>query len=390
MGNKKQPTYQIIHFLGLKPGDQLEIEDLTNRITKLYGLGYFENIRYELIPDGAHQIKLRIEVNELPRNKIRFGLKYNNLHKLVAITGLHLTNTLIPGLRVENEAQLLGSTQMNTKIYYPAWNQKLLIYPLFSLGYQNIPTRIFDAAGHRIASYNDRSWHLGFGLGCNIAKWINAEFVYDHEQMNIQPSVALPDPDMFPTWEDSLKKFKAEVTVDTLDDILLPHNGFLLKARFEGSYSKWNSDVAYTLGDVASDFYMTLFQKHTVRLFGYHGRSSASTPIYKFFNNGRPERFIGMRYDQLFGSKMNILRLDYRYKFHRFVYFKLMGNVAWNFEYRQPEAVLQPKRLWGAGASLKIHLPFGPMEFIYCLGSKSLEKPDAAQGVFYISLGTKF
>jgi NTE family protein len=390
VGNKKQPTYHIVHFLGLKPGDQLEIEDLNIRIMKLYGLGYFENILYDIFPDGANQISLRIEIKELPQNKMRFGLKYNNLHKLVAITGLHFTNVLIPGLHIENEVQLIGSTQMNTKIYYPAWDQKLIIYPLFSLGYKNIPTRIFDGAGHRIASYNDRSWYLGFGLGCNIAKWINAEVVYNYEQMNIRPSVALPDPEIFPSWEDSLKKFCAEVSVDTLDDILLPKKGFLLKARFEGSYAKWNSDVSYTRGDIASDFYMTFFQKHTVRLFGYLGRSSSTTPVYKYFNNGRHEKFVGMRYDQLNGNKMNILRLDYRYKFHEFLYFKLMGNVALNFEYRQPGVVFQPKRLWGAGAGIKIHLPFGPMEFIYSLGSKSLLKPNAVQSVFYISLGTKF
>ena len=390
VGNKLQPAHHIVHFLGLKPGDQFKSEDINNRIMKLYGLGYFKNIRYDIFPDGANQISLRIEVKELPLNKIRFGLKYNNLHKLVAITGLHLTNTLLPGLRVENEAQLLGSTQINTKIYYPAWDQKLLIYPLFSIGYKNIPTRIFDGFGHRIASYNNRSWHLGFGLGCNIAKWINAEVVYDHEQMNIQPSVALPDPEIFPSWKDSLKKIYAEVSIDTLDDILLPAKGFSLKARFEGSYAKWNSDVSYTLGDIASNFYMTFFQKHTVRLFGYLGRSSSTTPVYKFFNNGRPERFVGMRYDQLYGSKMNILRLDYRYKFHKYVYFKLMGNIAFNFEYHQPGRVLQSKRLWGAGAGIKINLPFGPIEFIYSLGSKNLQKPNAVQGVFYISLGTLF
>ncbi|MCB9503728.1 MAG: hypothetical protein H6696_17485 [Deferribacteres bacterium] len=44
--------------------------------------------------------------------------------------------------------------------------------------------------------------------------------------MNVTPNIAFSDPSIFPTWKHELRKVQASMTIDKLDDVLLPRSGF--------------------------------------------------------------------------------------------------------------------------------------------------------------------
>lgn len=389
VNNQTLPFAFIYRLLGLKPGDQLDTDDLNRRIMEMYGLGYFERILYNIEPKGENQVHLKLTVKELPLRRLRVGLRYDDLYKLVAAASVQATNVFIPGLRFENELQLAGLTRFSSKAYYPSRTLNLPIYPFLRLGYKNIPINIFDGYGVRIARYKDRAANLGIGLGLLFSKSFNTEIEYQLEYMNIKPSIAISDPFMFPTWKDKLRKIHITMNVDMLDDVLLPRKGFLIKARYEGSYKKLDSDLYYYLVNISADLYHTFHHRHTTRIYAFWGTSS-SIPLYKFLNQGRPDTFVGMKYDQLYGSQMSILRFDYRYQYKKDIFLKLIVNMAFDLEYHLQPVLYKPHYVWGFGVGVKLLSPVGPIEFIFSRGDKNFIGPREKRNVSYFTLGYKF
>ena len=389
VGNRTLPFSFIYRLLGLNPGDTLDTDDLSRRIMEMYGLGYFERVQYDIEPEGESRVSLNITVKELPIRRMRLGLRYDDCHKLVAVVSIQATSLIIPGLRLENELQFAGLKQFRAKAYYPSRRLNLPLYPFLRMAYKDIPVNVFDGYGFRIASYKDRSTTIGMGLGLLFTKSFNTEFEYHHEFMNIKPRIAFSDPLMFPTWKDKLRKVQLCMNFDTLDDVLLPRKGFLIKAQYEGSFKKLESDLKYYLVNVSADLYHTFYNRHTTRIYAFWGTGS-SLPIYKFMYLGRPNTFVGMKYDQLKGSKLSILRFDYRYQHKKDIFLKLIVNIAFDLELDLPPVLYKPHDVWGFGVGLKLLSPVGPIELIFSRGDKSLLGERSKRNVTYFTLGYKF
>jgi NTE family protein len=207
--------------------------------------------------------------------------------------------------------------------------------------------------------------------------------------MNLKTNAADCEQIYFPDLKNSLGKFSASFTLDTLDNVLLPFKGIFFKTVYEGSFQKLGSDLKYQLLGISADIYNT-YQHHTVRFHGFFGLSSDSLPLYKYFNKGRPLYFIGMDYDQVLANRIKILRIDYRYKFSDIFHVKFMSNIAFNITKRLPETSYTPDILWGTGAGITFYSSKGTAEIMYGLGSESFEHPQKAQHVLYLTLGTRF
>jgi len=389
-GNTLLPDAFVLRLLSFGTGDRLDTDILNRRIMEMYGLGYFENIRYEIRPIREDAVRFILTVKELPLKKLRLGIRYDDRHKLVAAVGLQHTNILVPGLRLENELQFAGLGRWKTRATYPSRTLALPVYPFVELNYQDIPIRLFNQDGEQILHFNNRSEDAGFGLGFLLGKNVNMEIRYRHEWVHIHPGIALADPFLFSSAHDNLQQLCLTWNWDMLDDVLLPRKGLQLAAGYEGSYTKLHSQIPYSLMRTSADFYATVFRRHTVRLYGFWCAGTGRTPFYKFSNQGRPECFVGLQYDQLICNRMSILRMDYRYQHKKDIFIRLSANTAFGFENRFPAAEYRRNRLWGIGIGLVLLSPLGPIDVTYGRGSKSFSQNHTAQNVGYFSLGYKF
>ncbi|MDZ7264135.1 MAG: patatin-like phospholipase family protein [candidate division KSB1 bacterium] len=390
LDNQSLPFSFLYRLLGFKPGDKLDLERLNRRILDMYGLGYFELITYEVEPAPGDRVNLTVRVTELPFRRLRVGLRYDDRHRLVAAVSLQATNFLINGLRLEDELQFAGLFRFRFKAFYPSRALNLPIYPFARFDAKDIPTDIFDESGHRIAEYKDRSMGIGFGAGLVLAKSLNTEIEYHYEAMNVKPNIAVPDPLMFPSWRQQLRKIQANLNIDVLDDVLLPRSGYQLRIGYEAGLPELKSQVSYGLIQTSLNVYATFHRRHTTRMFAFSGMSWKNLPLYKFMNLGRPETFVGMEYDQLFASQLSILRFDYRYEFKKDIFFKFIGNGAFYPEYKREGVTYKLHNLYGAGVGVMLISPVGPIEVIVSRGDKNYTGPHRLQHVVYVTLGYKF
>lgn len=388
-GNKKLPFVFIYRLLGLTPGIRLDTQALNQRIMDIYGMGYFELLQYDVTPVDDERIDITFQVKELPFRKLRVGLRYDDRHKLVAAVSIQATNLVIPGIRFEDELQFAGLTQFTFKASYPSRALNMPIYPFARLHFRDIPTYIYEGLGNRIAEYQDRGLTLAGGLGLVMAKSLNATMEYQHERLNIYPNVALPDPVMFPTWKDRLRKVVGRLNVDRLDDVLLPRTGMWLRADYEASLRQLHSPLYYQQLRLACDLYSTWYKRHTMRLYGFYGRSRGDVPIYKYINQGRPATFVGMQYDQLYASDVSIVRVDYRYEHKKDIYIKLIANAAFDVKYNMLASPRLPD-MTGYGAGVVFLSPIGPIEIIAGRGSRNYLGDGRKQTLVYFTLGNRF
>jgi NTE family protein len=389
-GNHFLPRTFVSRLLGYRTGDRLETDDINRRIMAMYGYGYFESICYDVDPIAADAVRFTLSVKESPFKKLRLGIRYDELHKLVAAVDFQHNNVVIPGLRLENELQFAGLLRWKTKAFYPSLNLATPAYPFVDVNAGDVPTHLFNQDGEQIARYNHRSVDAGIGLGFLAGKHFNLEIAYRYEAVRIHPDIALPDPIVRLQVHDDLRMVRAAVDIDALDDVFVPRRGFVFNAAVEKSFSALRSDVPYSIFDVSFDLYGTFRLKHTFRFFGFACNGSSGTPVYKFYNRGRPESFIGMQYDQLISSRMGIARWEYRYQHKKDIFLRLMANTAFGFGHLFPAFEHHERWLWGAGIGLTLLSPVGPIDVAYGRGSRSHSRHRDAQDVFYFSMGYKF
>jgi NTE family protein len=389
-GSERTPPLYLSRLSSLKRGRQVDGEILGREITRLYALGLFRRIEFNAVPSGDNTLDMRLLVEELPKGRLRLGLRYDNFHKLVAAAGVFFMNLPFSGLRLENEIEMGGLTRFQSELALPSQTLDAPIYPFFQLAYKNVPARLYDGAGDLISTFKNRSWSLALGLCAQVGKNVSLEISGQTEFMNAE-SIGVPArPELFSGLNDRLTGVSVKATVDTRDGVWTPKTGILVRARYEGRFARFGSDNEYESAEASFDGYQTFGSAHTLRAYAYWGTSSEGTPFYKYLDQGHPDFFVGMKYDQLLGNKMKVLRAEYRYRFSRVVHLKFIGNAAFDFKQSWPEISYSARRLWGIGVGIQASTPAGPLELNYGVGSRSFEDPAGLQGVLYLRLGARF
>lgn len=389
-GNTTLPFGFIYRLLGLKPGDYLDTSVLNQRIMELYALGYFENIRYDLEPVPLkRRVRLNLYVKEKPLRRWRLGLRYDNHHRIVATVMSQATNLPLPGMRLETEMQFLGLQRVMHRGYYPSRSLSLPVYPFYALAYKNIPTNIYGTHGVRIAEYKDQSFSATLGMGLLLKKTFSFELGYTYENVHTEPEIALPDPTRFPYYRDELNRLDIQLRLDDVDDAYVPRKGVLLQGDYEGSYKKLGTEQPYQWMSLFGESYNTYGKRHTLRVAGFYTTSTGEIPIYKYANQGNPDQFIGMGYDQLTGNRFSYIRMDYRYELASYLFLKVMGNRTLSYEYRTETEVYHKDNLWGAGLALMIATPLGPLDLMVSRGSQCTVF-SGSETRYYVTFGAKF
>ncbi len=381
----------IYNLIGIHPGTVFDPELIDRRITQLYSLGYFETIYYDIKPLSENRITIHFHVSEKPRRELRVGIKYDDLYNLTMAIGVQGTNVLIPGLRMENELLFPEYLAARFKVFYPSRSLTFPIYPFVHLGYRDIPIDIYDNRAHLVARYPYRSADWAVGIGVQAGSFINAELELNFEYMDIEPEVALPDPVLFPSWKNRLRTLRFSNIIDQRDNTLIPRRGYLLSAKYEGSFVQLLSSDRYYKFNIIFENYLSLTARHTVRFYGFYGQASQDIPVYKNFYLGGPKNFVGLEYFQLTGQKIGIVRLDWRYRFSERWYGTLIANSAYD-ERRQNERIVGGTFRWmhALGAALTLDTPFGPFEVTYAYNFNSFYANKNNESYLYFRAGYNF
>lgn len=339
---------------------------------------------------SKNSIRFILRVKELPMSKLRIGARYDTRHGLVGALNLQMTNILIPGLRIDNEAQFIGLNRFMSRAFYPSRTLDFPLYPFIRFDYKRIPAYVYDTDGDRIASYLDRSTTLGMGAGILYKNYWNIETRFDREFVNVHPDIASDESIRFTTWKDRLWEVHLNSDIDRLDDAFAPHKGMLLHIGYEESIKTLKARSRYSRLEIYGDWYHTIWKKHIIRLYGFFGESQIEGVANKFLYQNGPDRFIGADYDQVVGTRMSVLRFDYAFEFRKNAFLKVIVNTLFNFQNEYMAPGIRPEPMTGYGFAVKYVSPVGPIQLALGHGSRSVYKSVVKQGILYLTAGYNF
>jgi outer membrane protein assembly factor BamA len=194
--------------------------------------------------------------------------------------------------------------------------------------------------------------------------------------------------DLYGIFNDRLVKFNADLIYDSLNDLLVPGQGFMFKVNYETSDNNLGSDKTYNKIEISFDAYKTFFKDHIIGV-GYSHLNSIHLPAYKMFYFGGPDEFWGIDYNQAFGSRFNIGRIDYLFHVGSQIYAHGVFNFAFDFELYPYNEISQENFFSGYGAGIKMKTIFGVLEVMYARGDESIVFPGEKTNRLYFTAGFK-
>ncbi len=389
-GNESFEFNFIYNNLGIETGSVFNPKEVAEKISRFYGLGYFRSISYKLEEAREGYVIVKVFVKEHKLNKLLASYRYDDFYKLIALIGIESTSFLIKGSRLLMDYQFGGLRKFNFNYSYLSRTLDLPLYPYINAAYKSIPVSIFDELGSKSALYKDRSWDLSLGAGTALLRNFNLSASIGLEFMNVVPEISgtADVSDLYNTFTDRLVKLNANLVYDSLNDLLVPGQGFLLKVNYETSDDNLGSDETYNKIEISIDAYRT-FQKDHIIGIGYKHLNSLHLPSYKMFYFGGPDQFWGINYNQALGSRFNVGKVDYLYHISSQIYAHVVFNFAFDYALYPYNEISREDFFSGYGAGIKMKTIFGVLEIMYTRGDESIVYPGEKTNRLYFTAGFK-
>ena len=382
-GNKKLNDDFILNSFGLYPKDTLKLEYIHNGINNLYGLGYFNDIQYELTPNvDLSEVIIGLNINEASFNKFQTGLKWDNYHELIAVANIKTNDLIFPGLLIQNEFQFPGIRKNKFEISYPRKIFNIPFYPFYRNQYLRKDIDWYDNNGIKAAIYNIRSISNSTGLGFVFGKNFGIEFGIESESSDL--TLEIPNNNLETYKNEIITSAYLSLNIDSRDNALLTKNGALIDIHLLNS--NYN-DIDFKSLTLNYDFYTTI-RRNTFRFNGIYRSIDNHSPIHNTLFQGPVEQTIGYQPYSLNSNELIIAGLEWMYHYKE-MHFRLFANNLLSFK-RSIDNYENDGTIPSFGLGVTFTSPFGPIDFIYSEGPKVFSNSNETQSIIYFNVGYKF
>ncbi len=238
--NTRASTKLIESQLTMQPGDKLNPEQVEHDLGRIYGLGYFDKVRYRIVErDGL--MGMVINVNEKPWGPtyLKFGVDLEGsfegssaLNIATRITRLGI-NPL--GAEWRTDLQIGDNALLYSEFYQPFdQTQRFFIAPQVLAERRNVG--IFEM-GNRIAEAKIREANLIIDFGMHYSNWGELRLGYIGGNGSIRPSTGIVQREDFDNGAMSLL-----FTYDNIDNAAFPSTGSFVSFEWDAQRDSLGAD----------------------------------------------------------------------------------------------------------------------------------------------------
>jgi NTE family protein len=397
-----QPTIDFVRFGDSAPlapsviearlgdvelGQPLVFEDLERSLNRVYGLGNYQNVRFDLVEEGGTQgFQLELVERSWGPSYVQLGLRYSSASDEDAQFGLAASylRTGMNELGGEFRATVeLGDEPGFAGDWYQPLGPKALTFVNPVLDIDAYQLNIFEN-DELVAETRVRQAILEMGMGRELLNW--AEIRGGLRVGAGDTRLHVGDPAAVPFDSFHRGEWFARFSVDTLDDISFPREGTFMTAEWRGSNeSLLGADEDY------DQVLMNLVHARTWRRntlltnVRYDATISGVTPAFALFRLGGFRDLSGFNSGELTGQHVARIGASYYREigdlalFPAFVGLSAEFGNAWDVrdDISTDEAILG-KSIWAG-----VDTPAGPVFMVYGTA-------EDGQDVFYLFLGRLF
>jgi NTE family protein len=296
----------IAHLVETKAGRILDTATLGHDLKRIYGLGYFEIVSYEIVADGRRNV---LRITATPKSWgptfLKVGLSLGTDFQLatsfgvVALIDATQLNSL--GGRWKTTVTLGSPLELKTRFFQPlTYRQRLFVSPYFAWR-QELSRLYSDEVA--LATYQVSRGVGGVDLGYDFGSW--GELRVGYARAFGKARLKVGDP-LFPNVDVDEGGIVASMQVDQVDNVNLPRSGYgAIVEYFANRESLGATDSYDKLAGAALGVQTIGRWTGLAKIEGGSGLSS-DIPFYDQFHLGGLFRLSGRPIGQLTGDRYGL------------------------------------------------------------------------------------
>lgn len=387
--NDSKVDDDVIRYYIRQPiGAPLDLGRLHSDMGTLYGLDYFDQVRYRVVHKGQdHILVINASGKRSGTDYLRVGLNLSddmrgdsafNLGASYRVNGI---NRL--GAEWLTRAQIGDKQELYSEFYQPLdVGSRYFVAPYGSFEAQNVDS-VLD--NDPIAQYRVERYGFGLNLGRQIGN--NGEVRLGVGQAWGKADVRIGDQDL-PSESFNEGFYTVKYSYDSLDNVYFPHAGKDVSLTFTQFEPGLSSDTRYRQWELNFDKAMS-HGPDTLILGGRYGRTlDDANVVTSSFLLGGARQLSGFREDALSGQNVSLMRAVYYRRltprsylpldFPLYAGASLERGRAWNNDNEFDSGYIN-----AASVFIGFDTPLGPLNFTYGLN-------DADEQAVYLNLGQTF
>ena len=215
-------------------GEQLDVDQVERAMNKVYGLEYYQNVRYGLVTDeGKTGLEVELDERSWGPNYLQLGMEYSSAGDEDALFGLAASylRTAINDRGGEWRATfVIGDEPALLSDYYQPFGERGLYFFAPSLNFQSNIFNVWED-DIRVTEAQIREGELELGIGRELPSW--AEYRFGVRARTARRSCASATA-LLPAEDFRRGELFGRFSVDTMDSVSFPRSGTLASMEWRG------------------------------------------------------------------------------------------------------------------------------------------------------------
>jgi NTE family protein len=368
-------------------GQPLDVDAVERAMNKVYGLEYYQNVRYGLVEDaGKTGLEFELDKRSWGPNYLQLGMEYSSAGKGDALFGLAASylSTAINDRGGEWRATLVIGDEpaLLTDLYQPL-GPKGLFFLAPALDLKSTQYNVFSG-DDRLLAAQKREAILELGVGRELPSW--GEYRFGIREASGSYELRVGDPAYMPDKDFRVGELFSRFSVDTMDSISFPRSGSLASLEWRGSRrGSLSADTDFDQVLVSAAHAKT-WGRHTILTsLRYDATVSGTAPVDGLFRMGGFFDLSGINRNELTGQYAMRLGAAYYRRIGDLALFPAFAGVTLEVGnvWQSRRDISLRSSIVGGSFWAGVSTPVGPVYVGYGRAEGGLD-------AFYIALGRVF
>ncbi|WP_422506973.1 patatin-like phospholipase family protein [Stenotrophomonas sp. GZD-301] len=374
----------LMSYLPLKVGEPLDTAGMQAGVLRAYGMGTLASITYDVRErDGQTGVVVSAHAKPNGPAYLEAGLSLSNdldgNHESNVRAGI-LFSPLSPYGAEARVALQIGSEPGLTGQYYHPFDLHNRYAFQVGGGFQTRAFNLYDASGdNKIARYRVRRLGVTAAMVRNISNVMT--LTAGLERYRGDAKVEVGDPSI-PRVDFEEGAWIAEATLDDIDSLYFPRDGYLVNLGTYQSRHALGADTAF--GQIDLDAVAARsFGRHALQLgLRYHVTASGTAPVQSLYRLGGRWRLAGFQQNELTGQDYALGFAGYTYELGKVLgrSAQVGGTVEYGNAWQQRSDMSLSEGIWNGSVFLGFDSWIGPL--IFGMGFR-----EGGGNVLFIELG---
>jgi NTE family protein len=372
----------------IEVGKPLDLDAVERAMNTVYGLDYYQNVRYGLVEDDAGRTGVELELD--PRawgpNYIQLGMEYSSAADSDALFGLaasYLKTAINPlGGELRATAVIGDEPALVVDLYQPFGPRGLYFYAP-SLSLTSTQFNVYEG-DQRITEAQLREGTLEFAVGRELLTW--GEYRFGLRAAKGGFDLRVGDPTQISEEEFRRGEFFGRFSVDTMDSVSFPREGSQAVLEWRVSRQKpLEADADFDQMLLSGSHAKTWGRYTLLTTLRVDSTISGTAPDSRLFRMGGFFDISGLNRNQLYGQHATRIGAAYYRRIGDLALFPAFAGISLELGnvWEDLDDVSSSDSIFGGSFWAGVDTPVGPVYLGY-------GRAEGGEDAFYVSLGRVF